>query len=403
MTWPTIFANLASGNQNLALFDAMFAQVAQIVAIPCTASGANSIVLTPIGSNPTIAAYAELCAFRFKAVGNSSGNVSVQFGALSSLLAYKSDGVTRIGNGDLLNGIEYVAVYTSSLNSGSGGVFIENASIAAVTVNPGGSLINEVIVNNAGTPNSQIDVSYDECVMVNASGIAIRAVSQSFTINFLTQGANGQDNSNALAANTWYFGYSISNGSTTAGLVSTSATAPTFPSGYSYKKLIFAWRTNGTPVLYGARQRNRVVEYVYFGSGVAGTTAANTLVINGVVGTFSLTSPTMANQSLAPAGAGSVSLIPPNNCSELILTATAVWQNNTTSNFLVGPANYFNGGAALTNLGPEGSASIPWPIAAYAGAAVNMTGRLVNEGSTVAAASSAAGFGLWCTGYVMAI
>jgi hypothetical protein len=131
MPWPTIFANLAAGNQPLALFDAMFTQVAQMCAIPTTAAGTNALTLTPIGSAPTFTSYQNFTSARFVAINSSTGNVTAQFGALAALNVYLADGVTRCTTGNIVAGQEYVLVFIQALNGGVGGFIIESAAIAA--------------------------------------------------------------------------------------------------------------------------------------------------------------------------------------------------------------------------------------------------------------------------------
>jgi hypothetical protein len=131
VTWPTIFANLAGGNQPLALFDAMFNQVAQMVAIPTTASGANTITLTPIGSAPALANYQNFSSMRFVAVANSTAAITAQYQALGFVNVYLSDGLTQAGAGNIIGGQEYVLVFAQFLNGGAGGMFLESAAETA--------------------------------------------------------------------------------------------------------------------------------------------------------------------------------------------------------------------------------------------------------------------------------
>jgi hypothetical protein len=135
MAWPTLFQNLASGNQPLALFDTMFNQVAQLVAIPCTSTGNALYTLTLIGNAPTITSYNNFQMFRFKATAASAGAVTVQFGSLAALPVFKVDGVTQCGAGDIINGQEYLVVFDQSRNGGVGGFYLETAG-QPVTVNP---------------------------------------------------------------------------------------------------------------------------------------------------------------------------------------------------------------------------------------------------------------------------
>ena len=81
--------------------------------------------------------------------------------------------------------------------------------------------------------------------MEDSSLHALRASNVSLTINGGTAGANGID-TGSLVPNAWYYIYAISNSTTTAGLLSLSASAPTLPSGYTYSALIGVALTSST-------------------------------------------------------------------------------------------------------------------------------------------------------------
>jgi hypothetical protein len=144
MTWPTTFASLSGPSQPLSLFDAMFQQVAAISTIPSSAAGINAISLTPLINNPILAAYVELCSFRFRAVGTTTGAVTAQFNGLGFLNVYHGDGVTQANLGDMIIGQEYVITYSLALNGGLGGFFLESPGMPSVVGNtyftPGGRL-----------------------------------------------------------------------------------------------------------------------------------------------------------------------------------------------------------------------------------------------------------------------
>ena len=83
--------------------------------------------------------------------------------------------------------------------------------------------------------SANVSVSADEIVVENASNVYKTLRSVALTIAGTASGvANGLD-TGALAISTWYSLWVIWNGTTTAGLMSLSATAPTLPSGYTHK------------------------------------------------------------------------------------------------------------------------------------------------------------------------
>jgi hypothetical protein len=120
-----------------------------------------------------------------------------------------------------------------------GGVKADGTPLVSTSASIIGSSKNLVITNNSATPNSQVDIDADEIILKNASGIAYLASSVNLTANIAASGANGLD-TGAEVGGTWYYLWVIYNGSAVASLISTSSTAPTMPSGYTYKALVGA-------------------------------------------------------------------------------------------------------------------------------------------------------------------
>lgn len=117
---------------------------------------------------------------------------------------------------------------------------------------------NLIAANNAGTPNTKIDVSADEVALKDATGGNPFLVSAlAVTIDATVTGANGLD-TGALGASAWYYTWVIAKtDGTKAGLLSLSTTAPTMPAGYTYKALIGAVRTNGSTQFWNFYQTDR--------------------------------------------------------------------------------------------------------------------------------------------------
>lgn len=121
--------------------------------------------------------------------------------------------------------------------------------------------------------SANISVTADTVTVENSSGQYLNAESISLTIAGTTTGANALD-TGTIAASTWYSVWVIHNLSTatTAGLLSLSATAPTLPSGYTYKARIGWIRTDSSGNKYplSFKQLGREVQYVVAaGSNVA--------------------------------------------------------------------------------------------------------------------------------------
>lgn len=137
----------------------------------------------------------------------------------------------------------------------------DSSGVLALTSNAGVSVSGLIIQNNSGTPNTRIDISANDVVMGDTSGNTVRSINVSVTINAATTGANGLD-AGSLSNSTWYYLWLISNGTTTSGLVSASSTAPTMPSGYTYKKRVGSFITDGSATFKRISQRGSYASYV---------------------------------------------------------------------------------------------------------------------------------------------
>jgi hypothetical protein len=83
----------------------------------------------------------------------------------------------------------------------------------------------------------------------------------SVTADITASGANGLD-TGAEANSTWYYGWVIAKADgTKAALLSTSSSAPTMPSGYTYKALVSAVRNNSGGNFIAYRQFGNRVYY----------------------------------------------------------------------------------------------------------------------------------------------
>lgn len=102
--------------------------------------------------------------------------------------------------------------------------------------------VNFLAQNNAGTPNTKLDLSANR---ISVAGF----IKESFTstIDVTTTGANALD-TGTVAANTGYAIWVIYNpvANTFAGLASTSETAPTMPSGYTKKRMLGKFSTDAS-------------------------------------------------------------------------------------------------------------------------------------------------------------
>lgn len=194
-----------------------------------------------------------------------------------------------------------------------------------------------VIANNSGTPDTKIDLTAAAVTVETSGGVAYRLSSVSVTINAATTGANALD-TGALAADTWYAVYVIYNPSTatTAGLVSTSFSSPTLPSGYTASARLGAFMTDSSSYFYRLKQAGNRAVYVV----TAGTnTAATRLMISGTLGSALI--PTWVAQSVS-------AFVPPTASS--IIVCLAIYSDNYVS--IVAPNNSYGAYSDVTNPPP---------------------------------------------------
>lgn len=155
----------------------------------------------------------------------------------------------------------------------------------ATSATVGGNFRNLIIYNDGVAPNNKLNVFADEVVLKDASGNSRLVSSVSVSPDITTIGAaNGLD-TGTEAANTWYSVWIISNGMTTAGLLSASAAAPTMPSGYTFKARVGWVRNDGSSNFLKFKQVNRRVQYTVpqaLASGAAGNISTPTWVAVGV-------------------------------------------------------------------------------------------------------------------------
>ena len=93
-------------------------------------------------------------------------------------------------------------------------------------------------------------------------GSEVVTVSSNITVDITSNGVNGLD-TGSEASDTWYYIWLIYNGSTAAGLLSTSSISPTMPSGYTKKRLVGAVRNDGSGNFHAFLQYEKDVKYQY--------------------------------------------------------------------------------------------------------------------------------------------
>lgn len=290
-------------------------------------------------------------------------------------LTYNATSLITPGGADILTGAGDSAI-VEYLGSG-------NWRINSYTekVNPPSlEIVNSlVIINNATTPTTQIDVDADNSIICNTTGYCIKTGAVNLTINAATTGANGLD-AGSLANNTWYYIYIISNGTTTAGLMSTSATAPTMPTGYVYKYKVGARRTAGAATFTRVKQVGNRAQYVVV---AASTTPNLPIMANGSSGSIAV--PTWTSVSTS-------NYVP--TTAVRILGAT---ESTSSTSTMVAPNNSYGNSTSGSNP--------PYAVSSYAAACNNcdVSFDMVLESTNIFWASNGAGNLLKAYGWIDAV
>ena len=193
----------------------------------------------------------------------------------SGVLALPNNAASTVLNA----GDQFTAVY-----AGSGNWRVTTVFPAQVYTTPAGAT-GLRITNNAGTPNTRVDITASEIVMSNAQGGNYRLLSYgTCTVNFSTNGAGGLD-AGTVAANTWYYLYAIGTGSASSCIAASGPTAPTLPALYTYFVRLGAIRTDSAAAtLWPIYQAGRAARFT-----ASPATGADRLATSSAVGTCGVT------------------------------------------------------------------------------------------------------------------
>lgn len=130
MALPWTFANATT--LFTSRLDDNYNALGALTVIPCTATGTNTIALTPAANTPTISAYSNLApVFVFLAAATNSGATTVNVNGIGAKNLYKNNGATAVGSGDIVIGGLYLVSYNSALNGAVGGFVIDNPATTA--------------------------------------------------------------------------------------------------------------------------------------------------------------------------------------------------------------------------------------------------------------------------------
>lgn len=162
---------------------------------------------------------------------------------------YATSGVPGVTPATLWPAYQYNAIQEELVGVISGaGITLDRTNngqlLAAIAAISRGHLSGLVLSNDGVTPNTKLDVSAGTAIDdTNVAPIVL----PSGVIDCTTVGANGLD-AGSLANTTWYHTFAIAKpkGANPALLASTSVSSPTFPSGYTLKRRLGSFRTDGS-------------------------------------------------------------------------------------------------------------------------------------------------------------
>lgn len=227
---------------------------------------------------------------------------------------------------------------------------------------------------DATTPLSKINITADELIVKDSTGAAQLLTAVSVVIDITVTGANGLD-TGAEAISTWYYGYVIAKADgTTAGLLSASATAPTLPTGYTYKARVSAVRNDSSSNFQGYVQNGRQVHLTTMygvltgGNALTGTAVDISTVVPPIArevdlyGEASCTSDgsgVLRAAGLVDGGAGATHALASVNLSGLALTTAMTYGGSNTRVYLLSQTVYYknfvgNGSSPLFSLSVHG-------------------------------------------------
>lgn len=148
---------------------------------------------------------------------------------------------------------------TTKIDGTLGIVMPDNTVRASLAMIAGGFKNLQASANGI---SANVSITADKIALEDTNFNPIVAQNVNLTLNTAASGANGLD-TGTLAASTWYSIWVISNGSTVAALASLSATAPTMPSGYTFKARVGWLRTDASGNKYPLNfvQFGRKVQY----------------------------------------------------------------------------------------------------------------------------------------------
>lgn len=334
-----------------------------------TAGTGTALTLTP---SPAISAYAANQRFSVKFHVDSGANPTLNASAkgAKAIKQYSAAGakVAAVFFADQVGDVLY---------DGTDWVLLDQLPTTTNNVVGVVGAAKNLRVSTTGT-SAVVTVSADELVVESTGNTYATLRSVAVAPSFAAAGVDGLDvgAANSQTASTWYAVWVIWNGTTKAGLLSLSGTAPTLPAGYTHAARVAWVRADATANKYPLSfvQSGRSARYKPANAtNVTGYPA----VISGIQG--SVSAPTWVSSSVS-------ALVPPTaSFVDLILSAPV---NGTA---MVAPSNAY--GAYTSTTQPP-----PMSLSSSSTTAIIMA-RLLLESTSIYYASNASGIVLFACGW----
>jgi hypothetical protein len=225
--------------------------VPSLYKVTATSSSIGTDVIT-LSVNPSVRAYVQGLEVTFKAGGTNTTAVTINVNSAGAKSVKTPEGADLVA-GDITTGRMYTIVY-----DGTDFILVAGDSlIDRQTVAVSGKIASHKNLVVQYATAATVDIDADEVLLEDSAGKLYKAESVNLTANITASGANGLDTgSESSSTFTWYYIWVIYNGTTVSSLLSTSATSPTMPSGYTYKGLVGAVANNTSDDFIGFHQIN---------------------------------------------------------------------------------------------------------------------------------------------------
>lgn len=236
MALPNTFANKTAPVMDE--LDQNFNAVGNMGVFPCTVTGTNSIVMTPLtGLTPNVASYSNFKHFCGIAAATNTSSVQARIGGLTSLPVYKDspNGPVALEGGEIIVSCAFTLIYNASLNSGNGGFhLVSNTAYNGGTIN--GTIGLQVNKLSVGTSLTSITRVLSTLATVTFSVVAANSSQQQ---TLALSGAQVNDIIRvgppaSVVPGTSFMGYVLAAG--TVAIVASNVTAATVtPTGGLYR------------------------------------------------------------------------------------------------------------------------------------------------------------------------